>query len=158
MNGITGYIDDICISLEVAARIFSRYDSTVIAAFLSSDGSNINRIDVSEINGRSALGIDAAVVIDLFVLSGIDDADELAFNIKGLIVKNKCFRRVGVIAAINTRYTDIDTVIFIFGCPCFGIPMNIRCAIVFENIFCGSSCVAPTKWFDGSGIFLPFIP
>lgn len=101
MNGITGYIDDICISLEVAARIFSRYDSTVIAAFLSSDGSNINRIDVSEINGRSALGIDAAVVIDLFVLSGIDDADELAFalNIKGLIVKNKCFRRVGVIAA-----------------------------------------------------------
>lgn len=102
MNGITGYIDDICISLEVAARIFSRYDSTVIAAFLSSDGSNINRIDVSEINGRSALGIDAAVVIDLFVLSGIDDADELAFalNIKGLIVKNKCFRRVGVIAAI----------------------------------------------------------
>ena len=77
MNGITGYIDDICISLEVAARIFSRYDSTVIAAFLSSDGSNINRIDVSEINGRSALGIDAAVVIDLFVLSGIDDADEL---------------------------------------------------------------------------------
>ena len=122
--------------------IFSRYDRAVIAAFLSSDGGNINRIDVSEINGRSALGIDAAVVIDLFVLSGIDDADELAFalNIKGLIVKNKCFRRVGVIAAINTRYTDIDTVIFIFGCSCFGIPMNIRCAIVFENIFCGSFC------------------
>ncbi|WP_443980525.1 hypothetical protein, partial [Sutterella wadsworthensis] len=146
MNGSTGYIDDICISLEVAARIFSRYDSAVIAAFLSSDGGNINRIDVSEINGRSALGIDAAVVVNAFVLSGIDDADELAFalNIKGLIVKNKCFRRVGVIAAINTRYTDIDTVIFIFGCPCFGITMNIRCAIVFENIFCGS-CVPSSK-------------
>lgn len=78
MNGSTGYIDDICISLQVAARIFSRYDSAVIAAFLTSDGGNINRIDVSEINGRSALGIDAAVVVDLFVLSGIDDADELA--------------------------------------------------------------------------------
>ena len=142
MNGSAGDIHGICISLHVAAWVFSGYDRAVIAAFLASDRGDINRIDVSEINGRSALSIDAAVVIDLFVLSGIDDADELAFalNIKGLIVKNKCFRRVGVIAAINTRYTDIDTVIFIFGCPCFGITMNIRCAIVFENIFCGSFC------------------
>lgn len=127
MNGSAGDIHGICISLHVAAWVFSGYDRAVIAAFLASDRGDINRIDVSEINGRSALSIDAAVVIDLFVLSGIDDADELAFalNIKGLIVKNKCFRRVGVIAAINTRYTDIDTVIFIFGCPCFGITMNM---------------------------------
>lgn len=89
LNNSTRYVYGVCVSGSISHEgIFSRYDSAVIAAFLSSDGGNINRIDVSETNGRSALGIDAAVVVDLFVLSGIDDADELAFplNIKGLIV------------------------------------------------------------------------
>ena len=122
LNNSTRYVYGICVSGSIFPYgIFSRYDSAVIAAFLTSDGGNINRIDVSEINGRSALGIDAAVVVNSFVLSGIDNADELAFalNIKGFSVYNKSFRRFGVIAWINTRYTDIDAVIFIFGCPYF---------------------------------------